>query len=591
MDSPQPSDRQALIRRLIAFISPFRKQLALGLLSSALSAGALPLAMKSMTDFIDSVRRQQVQGSAAYPPGAEQQVVHVGLTIVAAYTGLLVFRFAQGLFLSEVAQRVGMLIRASIFSHLQRMPLAFFHSQRTGSLLATLTNDVNRLQNAAMLLRDGVVLPIQAVIYFVMMLRASLEMAVVTLGTVPIMVGAVQLITRKLRAFSTESQARLADATSILSETLSAPRVVQAFSAENREVERFNQANESAFQAAMRGIRRTSLLTPTVDWIGALAMALILYAGVHFQVPLGSFLLFVMMANLLSGSISGFGNVRGQFEELLGAADRIFTQVLDVVPSIRDAEDATPLPALAGRVEFEDVSFGYDAEQLVLESISLTIEPGEVVAFVGPTGAGKSSLADLIPRFNDPTRGRVLVDGVDIKTATIASLRQQIGLVPQDSVLFSGTIKSNIAYGKPEATEDEIVAAACAANAHEFILAQAQGYETLVGERGTTLSGGQKQRLAIARALLTNPHILIFDEATSALDTQTESVVQEALGTWFKGRTTIIIAHRLSTIVNADKIVVLKDGKIAEVGTHTELLASSGLYSLLYNAQQRGIDA
>jgi subfamily B ATP-binding cassette protein MsbA len=184
-----------------------------------------------------------------------------------------------------------------------------------------------------------------------------------------------------------------------------------------------------------------------------------------------------------------------------------------------------------------------------------------------------------------------LVDGVDIKTATIASLRQQIGLVPQDSVLFSGTIKSNIAYGKPEATEDEIVAAACAANAHEFILAQAQGYETLVGERGTTLSGGQKQRLAIARALLTNPHILIFDEATSALDTQTESVVQEALGTWFKGRTTIIIAHRLSTIVNADKIVVLKDGKIAEVGTHTQLLASGGLYSLLYNAQQRGIDA
>jgi len=328
-----------------------------------------------------------------------------------------------------------------------------------------------------------------------------------------------------------------------------------------------------------------------VDWIGAVALALVLYAGIYFQVPMGRFLLFVATANLLAGSISGFGNVRGQFEELLGAADRIFTQVLDVVPSIRDAENATPLPALAGRVEFENVSFGYDVEQLVLESISLTIEPGEVVAFVGPTGAGKSTLADLIPRFNDPTSGRVLVDGVDIKTATIASLRQQIGLVPQDSVLFSGTIKSNIAYGKPEATEDEIVAAAYAANAHEFILAQAQGYETLVGERGTTLSGGQKQRLAIARALLTNPHILIFDEATSALDTQTESVVQEALGTWFKGRTTIIIAHRLSTIVNADKIVVLKDGKIAEVGTHTELLASGGLYSLLYNAQQRGIDA
>ncbi|WP_395145359.1 ABC transporter ATP-binding protein, partial [Armatimonas sp.] len=331
--------------------------------------------------------------------------------------------------------------------------------------------------------------------------------------------------------------------------------------------------------------------TPTVDWIGALAMALVLYAGVHFQVPLGSFLLFVMMANLLSGSISGFGNVRGQFEELLGAADRIFTQVLDVVPSIRDRENATPLPKMAGRVVFEEVSFGYEESTPVLQNISLTIEPGEIVAFVGPTGAGKSTLADLIPRFNDPTKGLVRIDGYDIKSVTIASLRQQIGIVPQDSILFSGTIKSNIAYGKPDATDDEIRAAARAANAHAFIQAQSQGYETLVGERGTTLSGGQKQRLAIARALLTDPHILIFDEATSALDAQTESVVQEALGTWFKGRTTIIIAHRLSTIVNADKIVVLQDGKIAEIGNHAELLATGGLYSLLYNAQQRGIDA
>ena len=441
-----------------------------------------------------------------------------------------------------------------------------------------------------MLLRDGVVLPVQAVVYLVYMLRASLEMAAVTLVSVPIMVGVIQLITRKLRALSAESQRRLADATSILSETLSAPRVVQAFSAEEREVARFNQANESAFEAAMRGIRRTSLLTPSVDWIGAVALALVLYAGVYFQVPMGRFILFIAMANLLASSISGIGNVRGQFEELLGAADRIFTQVLDVVPSIRDAENAPTLPAISGCVVFENVSFAYD-DTPVLQNLSLTIEPGEVVAFVGPTGAGKSTLADLIPRFNDPTRGRVLVDGVDIKTVQIASLRQQIGIVPQDSILFSGTIRSNIAYGKPGATDDEIIAAACAANAHDFIQAQPQGYDTVVGERGTTLSGGQKQRLAIARALLTNPHILIFDEATSALDAQTESVVQEALGTWFKGRTTIIIAHRLSTIVNADKIVVLQEGKIAEVGTHTALLASSGLYSLLYNAQQRGIDA
>ncbi|MBB6052013.1 ABC transporter ATP-binding protein [Armatimonas rosea] len=586
MDSPAPSDRQALIRRLLAFIAPFRKQLTLGLLCSAVSAAALPIALKQLTDFLGRARAAGTQ-----TPALLADVTHVGLTIVGAYTGLLLFRFFQGLFLSEVAQRVGMGIRSAVFTHLQRMPLSFFHSQRTGALLATLTNDVNRLQNAAMLLRDGVVLPVQALLYLGTMLWSSLEMAVVTLVAVPLMVGVIHLITKKLRALSTESQNRLAEATSILSETLSAPRVVQAFSAEEREVARFNQANDGAFQAAMRGIRRTSLLTPTVDWIGAVALALILYAGVYFRVPTDRFLMFVAMANLLANSISGFGNVRGQFEELLGAADRIFTQVLDVVPSIRDADNATELPPLSGRIVFEDVSFGYAEDKPVLSQVSLTIEPGEVVAFVGPTGAGKSTLADLIPRFNDPTCGRVLVDGVDIRTVTIASLRQQIGIVPQDSILFSGTIASNIAYGKPGATEQEITAAACAANAHDFIQAQADGYQTVVGERGTTLSGGQKQRLAIARALLTNPHILIFDEATSALDTQTESVVQEALGTWFKGRTTLIIAHRLSTIVNADKIVVLQEGKIAEVGTHTELLATGGLYSLLYNAQQRGLSA
>lgn len=586
MDSPAPSDRQALIRRLLAFIAPFRKQLILGLLCSAISAAALPIALKQLTDFLGRARAAGTQ-----TPELLADVTHVGLTIVGAYTGLLLFRFFQGLFLSEVAQRVGMGIRSAVFTHLQRMPLSFFHSQRTGALLATLTNDVNRLQNAAMLLRDGVVLPVQALLYLGTMLWSSLEMAVVTLVAVPLMVGVIHLITKKLRALSTESQNRLAEATSILSETLSAPRVVQAFSAEEREVARFNQANDGAFQAAMRGIRRTSLLTPTVDWIGAVALALILYAGVYFRVPTDRFLMFVAMANLLANSISGFGNVRGQFEELLGAADRIFTQVLDVVPSIRDADNATELPPLSGRIVFEDVSFGYTEDKPVLSQVSLTIEPGEVVAFVGPTGAGKSTLADLIPRFIDPTCGRVLIDGVDIRTVTIASLRQQIGIVPQDSILFSGTIASNIAYGKPDATEQEITTAAQAANAHDFILAQAHGYQTVVGERGTTLSGGQKQRLAIARALLTNPHILIFDEATSALDTQTESVVQEALGTWFKGRTTLIIAHRLSTIVNADKIVVLQEGKIAEVGTHTELLATGGLYSLLYNAQQRGLSA
>ena len=273
-----------------------------------------------------------------------------------------------------------------------------------------------------------------------------------------------------------------------------------------------------------------------------------------------------------------------------GAAERIFEQVLDRTPAIQDAATALPLPSVQGKIVFENVSFSYTPETAVLQEIDLVIQPGEVVAFVGPTGAGKSTLADLIPRFYDPTAGRILLDDHDLKTLTVRSLREQIGIVPQDTLLFSGTIRSNIAYGKPGATDSEIEAASRAANAHEFILAQPQGYKTRVGERGTTLSGGQKQRLAIARALLTDPRILIFDEATSALDTQTESVVQEALTTWFKGRTTILIAHRLSTIANADKIVVLQQGRIAEVGSHTQLLSQGGLYAALYNAQQKGIE-
>ena len=399
----------------------------------------------------------------------------------------------------------------------------------------------------------------------------------------------IRQLTTKVRSLTTEGQERLGEVATVLEETLSAPRVVKAFSAEARETERFEKTNEAAVGVSLRIARRTALLSPLVDWIGSIAIAVILYVGTVMRVGADEFVAFIAVANQLANSVSGLGNLRSGFEELAGAADRIYREVLDVPSTLLDAPGATALPPITGEVIFENITFGYDPEQPVLSGIDLTIVPGAVVALVGATGAGKSTLADLIPRFYDPTAGRVLVDGVDIKTVTIRSLRQQIGIVPQDTILFSGTIQSNIAYGKPEATLEEIEAAARAANAHEFILVQPDGYQTLVGERGVTLSGGQKQRLAIARALLTNPRILIFDEATSALDTQTESVVQEALGTWFKGRTTVIIAHRLSTIVNADKIVVLQHGRVAEQGTHTELLAQSGLYAALYDAQQKGM--
>ena len=277
----------------------------------------------------------------------------------------------------------------------------------------------------------------------------------------------------------------------------------------------------------------------------------------------------------------------------MGAADRIFSDVLEVVPEVRDAPGAKTLPPVEGRIELRDVWFSYEPGKDVLSGVDLTVEPGQVVAFVGETGAGKSTLADLIPRFYDPTAGEVRVDGYDLRTVTLESLRGQIGIVPQDPQLFSGTIRDNIAYGRRDATLDEVRAAARAANIADFIEAQPDGYETWVGERGTTLSGGQRQRIAIARALLADPRILILDEATSALDAATEALVQEALEKLMRGRTTLIIAHRLSTIVNADKIVVLRPGgRIAEMGTHAELLARpNGLYAALYETQQRRADA
>jgi subfamily B ATP-binding cassette protein MsbA len=292
----------------------------------------------------------------------------------------------------------------------------------------------------------------------------------------------------------------------------------------------------------------------------------------------------------LARSVGSFGSLRNAWEEMMGAADRIFEGVLDVVPDVRDAPSAPPLPPVRGHVEFKDVSFAYNEGTPTLSDIAFAIPPGSVVALVGPSGAGKSTLADLLPRFYDPTGGQVLIDGRDIKGVTLESLRRQIAIVPQETVLFSGTIRDNIAYGRRDATDAQIEAAARAANADSFIQGFAKKYDTLIGERGATLSGGERQRIAIARALLADPRILILDEATSSLDAASEALVQEALETLMRGRTTLVIAHRLSTIINADRIVVLRAGRVAEMGTHAQLVARGGLYATLYETQRRSAE-
>ncbi|MES2461477.1 MAG: ABC transporter ATP-binding protein [Armatimonadota bacterium] len=573
--------------RLLAYLAPYKLKLAGGLLC-AIVAGLVPAGVASMLAKFIKVTVSASQGSGQVPPA----LAWVCGGVVLLYALLWLMSYGQNVLLAEVAQRVGMKIRSDVYRHLQQMPLAYFHTRRTGALMSTLTSDVTRLQNAAMMIKDIVANPITVVVYLVLLLLTSWKLTLFALLAVPFMAGAIQLLSRRIRSLSSDTQGRMADVASVMEETISNVRVVKAFTAEDYEIRRFEKVNEQALEVSMRGVRRSARLKPTIDFIGAMGIALALWIGgsavARGEMEFGDLIAFILLVVQLANSVGAVGNLRVAWEEMMGAADRIFGDVLDVVPEIRNAPDAKILPPVSGRVEFRSVSFNYDRGVPALTDVNLTLEPGSVVALVGPTGAGKSTLADMVPRFFDPQSGTVLVDGNDIRTVTLESLRSQIGIVPQETVLFSGTLRDNIAYGRRDASDEEIFAAARAANADSFIQTFPMKYETVIGERGAMLSGGEKQRIAIARALLANPRILILDEATSALDAATEALVQEALDTLMKGRTTLIIAHRLSTIVNADMIVVLrKGGRIAEQGTHTQLLSQGGIYAALYETQQR----
>jgi ATP-binding cassette, subfamily B, bacterial MsbA len=583
--TPEPQTRAAVARRLLGYLRPHRVKIVLGLACGAVVGGATAGIAWMIKTFVN-----------ALPSGDSQSLGYACLSVVGLYAILGSLKYGQSILLAEVAQRVGVHLRRDVYAHLQTLSIGWFYRRRTGALMSALTNDIGKLQNAAMMLRDVITAPIQAVTFFVMMLTFSWQLTLFSLIAVPIMALAVQRMTRKLRGISRQTQEKMADVASLMEETLSAPRVIRAFSAEKHEVERFEKESDAAIGMQLKGARRSARLGPVVDFIGSIGVALVLYFGglqvTSKRMDPGELIGFIYLVSQLANAISAMSNLKGGFEDLMGAADRIFTEVLDVVPEIRDAPNATPLPPVEGRIEFRDVSFAYEPGRPILQELSLTIEPGQVVAFVGETGAGKTTLADLVPRFYDPTCGQVLIDGHDIRQVTLASLRRHIAIVPQDTVLFSGTIRDNIAYGRRDALDSEIEAAARASNAHDFIMEKPDGYETWVGERGTTLSGGQKQRIAIARALLADPRILILDEATSALDAQTEAAVQDALNTLMEGRTTIIIAHRLSTIVGADTIVVLqRGGRIAESGTHSELMARGGVYAGLYEVQRRSAES
>lgn len=566
-------------KRLLVFVRPYVPRLLVALVCMIFAAATNVVVPWLIKDVIDKVL-------------AQRDVLTLNLIVV----GILVLFFFRGIFfygqtylMNYVGQRVVIDIREHLYRHLQRLSLSYYDRHKTGVIMSNLTNDVGALQiaiidNMVSLVSEGVML----VGSLISMLVLDWKLTLLTLVIIPLVLITTDIFGRRLRSAGHVVQGRIADITALLQEAISGIRIIRSFNREPYEIERFIDQNNKNFVAVMRTSKLMSLLTPVVEFLAAIAITGIIWYGgmsvIEGNITAGALIAFLIYAINLANPVKRLSNVYGNIQKSLAAADRVF-DTLDTEPDIKESIHAQVLPTVSGHVEFKNVRFTYDGEHNALNDFTLEVKPGEIIALVGPSGAGKSTVANLLPRFYDVSAGAVLIDGVDVRDMTFASLRGQIGLVPQETMLFNASIYDNILYGKLEATATEVEAAAKAANAHEFIMELPDQYDTFVGERGNSLSGGQRQRIAIARAILKNPRILILDEATSALDTESEKAVQDALDTLMKGRTSFAIAHRLSTIKNADQIVVIDKGHIVEKGTHAELLANGGLYSYLYSVQ------
>jgi len=520
---------------------------------------------------------------------SQQANILLGTVIVILLSMGLVM-FLRGYLVGIGGQRVIFKLRNDLYEHIQGLSLSFFQQNRSGSIVSRLTSDIalaqNFIGNACTLLWMDSLSVIGIIIWLFLL---SPRMATVSLIVLPFWVFSVRFYGQRIRKASHAVQEGLSELSGQVQEKVAGATVVQAFAREKRETRLFHRMHRSLYDRQVTTVRYQALNMATSNVLTSVAPITVVLFGAHEviagRMTTGMMITFWTTLGLFYMPLQRLTDMAAVIANAGAAIDRIF-DIFDIAPDIADSPDAVALPAkIEGRVELRNVTFGYDPEVPILKGLNLDIKPGEVIAFVGPSGAGKSTLVNLVPRFYDVTGGAIFVDGHNIADVKVKSLRNNIGMVLQDNILFTGTIKENILYGRPGATDEEIVEAAVAANAHHFIEALENGYETEIGERGTKLSGGQKQRLAITRAFLRDPRILILDEATSALDSESEKLIQNALNRLMIGRTTLIIAHRLSTIMYADKIVAMQDGRIIEIGSHTDLLAHRGLYYHLYKAQ------
>lgn len=574
-----------LYLRILSYIKPYMHRLIFAMFCTIMAAAGnlyIPWIIKDMIDEVLADKNGTMLN-------------WIAASIIAIFVVRGLFWYGQNYLMSYIGQSVIIDIRAAVFKKLQRLSVSFYDKNKTGTIMSYVTNDVNALQSAMVentieMITEGFILigSVVAMIYL------DWRLTLFTVCTFPVVLWFMEFFGKKIRKTSGRIQECTADITSVLQESVASARVIKSFVREDYEVDRFDVENRANFRANMKNAQLMATLTPVVELVAAIGVTMIIWYGgnnvINGTITAGSLVAFLTYAVNISNPIKRLTRVIGNIQKALAAAQRVF-MIIDMPEEIAESRDAKQLPEVSGKVEFQNVSFAYDDKGNVITDLSFSVKPGEVIAIVGPSGAGKSTIANLLPRFYDVNKGDIKIDGHSVREVTLDSLREQVGIVPQETMLFNGSVYNNILYGRLDATKEEIEAAAKAANAHDFIMQLTDGYETKLGDRGVNLSGGQRQRIAIARAILKNPRILILDEATSALDTESERVVQEALDRLMVGRTSFVIAHRLSTVKNADKILVLEKGNLVESGTHDELLALDGLYAHLYKIQYRNKEA
>ena len=568
-----------LYLRILSYIKPYMHRLIFAMFCTIMAAAGnlyIPWIIKDMIDEVLADKNGTMLN-------------WIAASIIAIFVVRGLFWYGQNYLMSYVGQSVIIDIRAAVFKKLQRLSVSFYDKNKTGTIMSYVTNDVNALQSAMVentieMITEGFILigSVVAMIYL------DWRLTLFTVCTFPVVLWFMEFFGKKIRKTGGRIQECTADITSVLQESVASARVIKSFVREDYEVDRFDVENRANFRANMKNAQLMATLTPVVELVAAIGVTMIIWYGgnnvINGTITAGSLVAFLTYAVNISNPIKRLTRVIGNIQKALAAAQRVF-MIIDMPEEIAESRDAKQLPEVSGKVEFQNVSFAYDDKGNVITDLSFSVKPGEVIAIVGPSGAGKSTIANLLPRFYDVNKGDIKIDGHSVREVTLDSLREQVGIVPQETMLFNGSVYNNILYGRLDATKEEIEAAAKAANAHDFIMKMEKGYDTELKEHGAGLSIGQRQLIAFARTMVSMPKILILDEATSSIDTHTEILVQRGIEALLAGRTSFVIAHRLSTIQNADRIFVIDKGGILEQGSPAELMEKKGAYYKLYMAQ------